>query len=149
MQIVSNACKSLLQVTQFIEDLLVRICYLAAGVSVSEYKLVNFNVRSTRHLFPNVACALQWSPDNCNETGRWAAKLDNLVRVTRLSCAERYAQQSLRDKQRRLRLRIVRAVRSLVLSACDWSSLSLLPDFECITACPGLNSSEYFGPQGA
>ena len=49
--------------------LLVRLCYLAAGVSVPEYRVVNFNVRSTRHLFPNVACALQWSPDNCNETG--------------------------------------------------------------------------------
>ena len=130
-------------------SLLVRMCYLAAGVSASEHKLVNFNVRSTRHLLPNVACALQWSPDNCDETGRWAAKLDNTVRTTRISCADRYAQQSLRDKQRRLRLRLVCAVRSLVLSACDWRSLSLLPDFECITAHPGLNSSEYFGPQGA
>jgi hypothetical protein len=66
--------------------LLVRACYLLAGVSREMFREVRFNVRSTRHLYPNIAHALNWSDDAANETGRWAAQLDCTRPVTRLPC---------------------------------------------------------------
>ena len=137
-------------IESFRAPLLIRTAYLLAGVSRETYLAVRFNVRSTRHLYPNIAHALNWSDDSANETGRWAAHLDCTKPVTRLSCAQRYAQRAMRDRQVRIRLRIVHAVRSIVLARVDsWRELSVLPDFACITGAPDLRSSEYYGPKGA
>ena len=129
--------------------LLVRLCYLAAGISIDEYRVANFNSRSTRHLYPNVAEALQWADRDANEVGRWAAKLDSCTPVHRLSCAKRYAQPAMRATQRRIRTRIALAVRSIVLSDHDWRSLPLIPDFECLTTSPRLAGSVYFKSAGS
>ena len=83
-------------------------------------------------------------------SGKWAARLDCTKPITRLPCAQRYAQQAMRDRQVRLRLRVALAVRAIVLARVrSWRDLSVLPDFECITCAPALKSSEYYGPKGS
>ena len=129
--------------------LLVRLCYLYAGIDRAVYREVRFNARSTRHLYPNIAHALQWGDSAANETGRWAAQLDVTRPVVRLKCAQRYAAVAMRETQRRIRLRIALAVREIVLQRFAWRTLAHLPEFECITCAPNLSASQYYGPNGS
>ena len=126
-----------------------RWCFIQSGVTEEQISALKFTGYSPRHLYPNIATTLEWNADAQDECGRWTSAFDAPDREKCRRMAQRYASDSARARQLKLRMRVVCAVRELILAEHHYTALSLLPDFDALTDSDRYVSSQFAGMYGA